>query len=199
MAVTLEQVERLREKTNVSYEEAKAILERHNGDLLEALIELERKGKSDTASRGGFYTTQSPGGPETEPMLPPAPIQSGKSKGGAKYAYSYGSAQGHKGGSEADGFGSAIRDIFQRSMVNQVEVWRNGNIMTTIPVLVLVLLLVFFFWITIPLAIVGLFLGCRYRFSGPDLGRESVNKVMDNVSATVEDVKKTVKNEFNKK
>lgn len=192
MAVTLEQVEKLREKANVSYEEAKAVLERNNGDLLEALIELERRGKSDTAAQGGFYTTQSPGGPETEPLLPPVPVQGGKSKGGARYAYS------HDKTASTDGFGAAIRDLFQRSLVNQVEVWRNGSMMTTIPILVLILLTVFFFWVTIPLAIVGLFMGCRYRFSGPDLGRESVNKVMDSVSATVEDVKENVKNEFNK-
>lgn len=192
MAVTLEQVEKLREKANVSYEEAKAVLERNNGDLLEALIELERRGKSDTAAQGGFYTTQSPGGPETESLLPPVPVQGGKSKGGAKYAYS------HTKTANTDGFGAAIRDLFQRSLVNQVEVWRNGSMMTTIPILVLILLTVFFFWVTIPLAIVGLFMGCRYRFSGPDLGRESVNKVMDSVSATVEDVKENVKNEFNK-
>ena len=41
----LEQIERLRAKANVSYEEAKQAYEAANGDLLEAVIMLERQGK----------------------------------------------------------------------------------------------------------------------------------------------------------
>ncbi|NLO39615.1 MAG: DUF4342 domain-containing protein [Ruminiclostridium sp.] len=44
--VTLEQVDQLRKRTNCSYEEAKALLERHNGDVLEAIVEFE-KGKQN--------------------------------------------------------------------------------------------------------------------------------------------------------
>ncbi len=41
----LEKVEKLREKTGVSYEEAKQALEACNYDVLDALIYLEKKGK----------------------------------------------------------------------------------------------------------------------------------------------------------
>ena len=41
----LEKVEALREKANISYEEAKNILDEANGDLLEAMVLLERQGK----------------------------------------------------------------------------------------------------------------------------------------------------------
>ena len=51
--ITLEQVEKLREKANVSYDEAKAALEAANGDMLEALINLEKQGGG--ASEGGGY------------------------------------------------------------------------------------------------------------------------------------------------
>jgi hypothetical protein len=40
--ITLEQVDQLRKRTNCSYEEAKALLERHNGDVLEAIVEFEK-------------------------------------------------------------------------------------------------------------------------------------------------------------
>ena len=40
MAVTLEQVERLREEADLSYEEARALLEQTQGDLLEALLDI---------------------------------------------------------------------------------------------------------------------------------------------------------------
>ena len=44
MEITLEQVERLREKADVSYAQAKEALEYSGGNLLDALIYLEEKG-----------------------------------------------------------------------------------------------------------------------------------------------------------
>ena len=44
MSVTLEQVEQLRAHAAVSYEEARRALEACDGDLLDALILLEREG-----------------------------------------------------------------------------------------------------------------------------------------------------------
>ena len=52
----------------------------------------------------------------------------------------------------------------------------------TIPVTVLVVFLLFAFWLIIPLIIIGLFFGYRYMFSGPDLGKENVNRAMDSVA-----------------
>ena len=45
MSVTLEQVEQLRAHAAVSYEEARRALEACDGDLLDALILLEREGR----------------------------------------------------------------------------------------------------------------------------------------------------------
>jgi len=44
--ITLEQVDQLRKRTNCSYEEAKILLEKHNGNVLDAIVEFEKnKGK----------------------------------------------------------------------------------------------------------------------------------------------------------
>lgn len=48
MEFTLEQVDEVRERTGVSYQEAKEALEEAEGDVLEAIIYLEAKEKSDT-------------------------------------------------------------------------------------------------------------------------------------------------------
>lgn len=45
MAVSLESIELLREKTRVSYEDAKLALEACDGDIVEALVYLEKQGK----------------------------------------------------------------------------------------------------------------------------------------------------------
>lgn len=44
--ITLEKMDILRERTGVSYSEAKLALEKHNGNLIEALVDLENSKKS---------------------------------------------------------------------------------------------------------------------------------------------------------
>lgn len=45
MAVSLEQIELLKKRANISYEEAKETLEKFDGDIVEALIYLEKNKK----------------------------------------------------------------------------------------------------------------------------------------------------------
>ena len=52
-----EKVEKLVEKAGVTYEEAKKALEKADGDLLDAMIILEREGKTE-APRQSSYSTQ---------------------------------------------------------------------------------------------------------------------------------------------
>ena len=74
MSVTLEQVERLRAHAAVSYEEARRALEACDGDLLDALILLEREGRIPPGGgRGAAFTTQ--------PGAAPAPPPSGPTRG----------------------------------------------------------------------------------------------------------------------
>ena len=54
--IDLEKVEKLREKTGVSYEDAKEALEHSGGSLLDAIIYLEKQGKVNTPPGGGFYS-----------------------------------------------------------------------------------------------------------------------------------------------
>ena len=166
MAVTMEQVERLREKSGATYEACRDALERTGGNLLDAIILLEREGHSRTA--GATFTTR-PGEKAAEAarlVLSPESAQSGR---------------GRKCSDWRDGAAEvweAGKNLLRHAVENQFEVWRRGEMMTSMPVLILALLIILVFWISMPLLIIGLFLGCRYRFAGPDLGKESVNSVM---------------------
>lgn len=40
--ITLEKIDLVRERTGTSYEEAKALLERHDGNVVEAIVEFEK-------------------------------------------------------------------------------------------------------------------------------------------------------------
>jgi len=44
--ITLELVDQMRKRSNCSYEEAKFFLEKHNGDVLEAIVDFERSKSS---------------------------------------------------------------------------------------------------------------------------------------------------------
>lgn len=43
MNIAMEQIDEMRKRTNCSYQEAKELLEKHNGDLIEAIIDFENK------------------------------------------------------------------------------------------------------------------------------------------------------------
>jgi len=179
--VTLEQVEKLREKANVSYDEAKAALEKTNGDILEAIINLEKENKIPAPERGGYYN-------------------SGKAQQNSKSDHR---EKDFKGESRKDN-GSSFGDLVGRFLKwcgkiinignrNSFEVKKGEEKIMTIPVTVLTLLLIFTFWITVPLIIIGLFFGYGYRFAGPDLGKEKVNSTLDSVAEAAENLKKEVK------
>ena len=53
----LEKVEKIREKTGVTYEEAKAALDAAGGDVLDALVYLESKGKKPKRRYSVYYRT----------------------------------------------------------------------------------------------------------------------------------------------
>lgn len=59
--ITLEQVDQLRKRTNCSYEEAKALLEKHNGNVLEAIVDFE-KSKNKKYYTGGEQSSRRQGG-----------------------------------------------------------------------------------------------------------------------------------------
>ena len=175
--ITLEQVDKLREKANVSYDEAKAALEASNGDMLEALINLEKQGKVIPPEGGGYYSSTKGNG-DTR----------GKFKGSGTNHYS-------DRDSLADlvrRFGRFCAMLIHKGNVNSIEVLKNGEVKTAFSITVLVLLAICFFWVTIPLMVIGLFLGYRYRFQGPDLGKDSVNNAMDTAATAAESLKKSL-------
>jgi len=59
MSINLEQIDELRKRANVSYEDSKNALETSNGNLIEALVFLEKQGKikepETTRCEGQFF------------------------------------------------------------------------------------------------------------------------------------------------
>jgi len=176
---TIEQVEKLKEKANVTYEEAKEALGASEGDMLDAIIYLEKQGKVKTPENNGSFTT-TPSQEEQRQEKKEKESESDKD-----YGESFSTL-----------FGKFIRwcgKVIAKGNVHMFEVRRNKEVVVSVPLTVLVLLLIFAFWVIIPLVVVGLFFGCRYYFRGPDLEKTGVNKVMDVAADACENIKKEIK------
>ena len=88
--------------------------------------------------------------------------------------------------------GRAIRDLIVRGNRNRFEVRRDDAVVLEVPVTVLVLLMVCSFGTCALLLVIGLFAGCRYRFSGQDLDRETINGALGKAADAADRVKEAV-------
>lgn len=184
MEITLEMVERLKEKANVSYAQAKQALEYSGGNLLDALIYLEEKGAIPREEQSYFSTRSETPPPAPEPLPAQLPAKGKKQKA---------PKQPKSGRGGVRRFFTALR----RWLVdNELEIWRHDQPVTALPVLILVLLLLCAFWVTALILVLGLFLGFRYRFSGPDLERDDINGMIGSVADTAADLGRQVMDEL---
>lgn len=158
-----EMVEKLREKAQVSYEDARQALEASSWDLLDALVYLEKAGKVQ-GSEAASYSTR----PEQRQQRTSPPEGQGK----GTFARLM------------DGFVSVINSANRVS----VEVIRKSKVVLTLPLLVVVLLAVFMFWWVAPIAVIALFFGYTYRFKGSP-AVEGVNRAMDKAASMAENIK----------
>lgn len=156
-----EMVDKLRQRANVTYEEAKNALEACDWDILDALVLLENEGK---IKRGEQEQPQSD--------------------------YSTKSAQDEaKDSAKADPdakrvvkrIWDGVYRLVKKGNENTFTISRKQEEILSVPVTVLVLLLIFVQPFSIIALIAGLFLGCRYSFSGPNIGKK-INDVMDHVA-----------------
>lgn len=173
-----EKVEKLREKANVSYEEAKEALEASNWDILDAIVYLEKLGKVKEPKTAA-YTTGTDNSTGSE----------------------YKTSQPDDGTSFSELIGKFFKwcgKVIKKGNENSFVIRKGNDTPVCLPVTVFVLLVFFAFWVTIPLLIVGLFFGFKFSFKGPDLEKNAVNDFMDKASYTAESIKDDFKSGMNK-
>lgn len=191
-----DQVKKLKEYANITYEEAKKVLEEANGDLLDAVIILEKENRINTPEGGGSFLSHSAGDAEKKDEK-----SSGKDK------------------TDKISFGDVMGDIFRwvgriihKGNVNSFEAKKGGERILKIPLNLLAILVIFGSWIVIPLLILGLIFGYRYSFNGPDVNQanqelhkvseaamQAVGSVSDAAKKAVDDYKNKKENDENGK
>ena len=140
----IEKVERLREKANVSYEEAKAALEQTGGDLLDAIVLLERQGKVKEPAHSTFST-------EYEEQKEYIKVRD-KVEEQENSAPSMGRTIGRL-------FRGLIRFIKQTTFI----VTKGEDTVFTMPTLIFALLLFFFWEVLAPVMVIALFIPLREK------------------------------------
>ncbi len=179
----LKLVEKLRDKANISYEEAKEILEANNWDILEAIIYLEEKGKIKKPSISTFYTNESKDNYSNDYNM-----------------VIYDKKEGTKSSRNINGFEGIFEAICRViDTCNNIffEIAKEGRIFLKIPITVLILLLMFTFWIVIPLIIVGLFFDIEFSVSSKRINTDKANKVFKEITLVVKKIKDEIKKGFN--
>ena len=170
----LEKVEKLRERANVTYEEAKAALEANNWDLLDAMVALEKAGKTESPKQERYSTSYDQQS-EFIPVVKTVEEQK----------------------NDKPEFGKSIRNGLRRfweiCKENSFCCNYHGKNVFTIPMIGAVLILLFSWHVTIPVILISLAFGVRYSFEGKD-DLKQANDFMENAGAAAESLKESLVN-----
>ena len=193
-----EMIEKLVEKTNVSSEEAQAALKACSGDIVDAVIYLERKAKEEAEAAQSA---------EAEAKAPEAMLEAewtsqedsrtnddeepafdgfvNEEKGEATMKEAIINTKSNNG-AKIRGFFRKVKEVLVN---NELRITRNGEEKVRIPAWVAAILIACFFHIGTVILIVSLFFGCRYSFVGKDDLMSCANDVMDKAGDLVDKVK----------
>ena len=168
-----EKVEKLKERANVTYEEAKQALEASDWDVLEAMIYLEKAGKADGTARVGYTASEND-----------SSRAEAEKKTQTEGKESFGEVLGR--------FGRWCAKWINKGNANSFCIEKDHKEILRVPVTLLIVLLIFAFWVIVPLMVVGLFFDMRYHFRGPDIKSVDLNKAMDTVADAAENIKSDI-------
>ncbi|MGL4107388.1 ubiquitin [Clostridium sp. LP20] len=180
----LKLVEKLKEKTNISYEEAKEAMEKSNWDILEAMLYLEEKGRIPRPSTRIFYTNEYKENNKHEDQI--------NNKDKKNHYYN------EKKGNIFGGIFEWVCKFIDTCNNILFEIRKEDIVFLSIPITVIGLLLIFTFWIVIPLAIVGLFFDIEFSLSSNKVDIGKVNNIFkllsENIKKLKEELRKGIKN-----
>lgn len=171
-----EKVEKLRQRANVSYEEAREALKEANGDLLDAIVILEKKGKV-TSPEQTIYKTENENDKKYQDVS----------------AYV---SETEKKTNSNGGFSQNVRHVvgrfFRYTSGNFIQVEHKKEVVIKIPLWIAIIALLFFWKPLFVIAFISLFCGCKYSVVGENDNTEA-NKVMEQASEFTEQVKVNLK------
>lgn len=166
----LEMVEKIREKTGVTYEEAREALEKANWDMLDAIVSLEKDK------------------PEAEPIDEPVFVQQNENEAAKPVKKSVRRVNaGEIGGKIA----SALRwigNLIKKGEANHLEISYKDDTVMEISLVSLILIFLICWWLPAILIVVGLFTGYKFRVTGSGAAGRIVNTVSEKASQKADEI-----------
>ena len=175
-----EKVEKIVEKTGVTYEEAKEALAANGDDMLDAVIYLEKKGRANGPAAAHYSTS-------SEEQNVSREFEQAQNSYEESCKRSPFKEHMHK-------FWSSIGDIFRKACDCRFRAERDGKEAFSIPVIVLIIAAICAFWLVIILLIVGLFFNYRYSFQGVEPATIDINNMCDKAADTCQSIKNDFQN-----
>ena len=164
-----EKVEKLRERAEVSYEEAKAALEENGWDLLDAMVALEKKGKTESPKQQRYSTSYE----QQEELIPVVETVKKQQKDQPRIGRT---------------IGNMFRRFFQICRDNTLCIDHRERNVARLPLLVVVILLLCFWKLVLPVVLISLLFGVRYSFEGKD-DLNKANAFMESAGDMAESLK----------
>lgn len=178
MNITEVQLQKLMDLTHVSREDAYAALLATEGDLLDALLWLEREGKCIHTGVGRYSTAS--GVDHGEPVQEEHASEGGTSPLEAP---------------EIEGWKDTLFHLFHLLVDNRLEAWNRNDPDRVIecPLAAALVLLLLNWWVVAGVLLVGMVLNWRYRLVGPQMEGVGVRDALDRVMAWLSSLKSPLK------
>lgn len=145
--ITIEQIDEFRKRTNSSYEDAKYYLEKNNGDVLDAIIDFERRKTGRSSYQYGNRSQQNYYNPNNH-------------------------SHHHAHPNNGEDFGKKLTEIVQKGFDMRVYVEDKNSVLFNIPVILLLLLIPLWFIVIVMFAFFAII---GYKISVKDVKNPNVN------------------------
>ena len=169
-----EKVEKLRERAHVSYEEAQKALEENDWDLLDAMVSLEKTGKTDSPKQQKYSTSYDQ---QQEYISVKTKVEEQQKD------------KPHLGRS----IGEVMQKFFRICRENWFCVKRNDDLMLRIPLFAAVIILLFTWRIAIPVMLIAMLFNFRYSVEGKHELKE-VNAFMNSAGEAAQNLREGFQN-----
>ena len=168
-----EKIEKIRQHADVTFEEAKQALDASGGDILDAMIWLEKQGKTAGPARSVHST-------KYEDQKDYVSVDETVKKSAEKEACA--------GSRIARGF----KRVWSFFTENYFVISKNGREIAVLPILLVVVIMLCLFVLSVAALIIMLFFGFHYSFRGRDssgTANDYLNRAADAASEFAEKVK----------
>lgn len=171
----LEMVEKIREKTGITYEEAREALEKSDWDMLDAIVSVEKE-KNPQGTQYAYASAPEAEAPQCEAVSP--------AKKPRVVRHSNTGELGDKVAAGLRWLGSWIR----RGEGVHIEVSRKNDEILSLSLVTVILMFLLSWWFPVVLVVAGLFTGYRFRFTGSSLIGKAANSAADRAGEKAEEL-----------